>query len=306
MNKLLKFDEYKIIKECDNQLDTYFDNINESVGAAIGSPVKFTKLRNNAKKYQQALVQKALNSVNYEKKKQAAGQGSKEETQVLKAATAAKNQALTDKASAIADRMDQLATTDPLKAVKSLAKSKAKIAAAETSLKVADAEETKELKIKIKNLASDVSKKEKLIKDYEKDKPDKDKEVSNTETSADKPDKDKEATKTETSVDKPNVDKEATKTETAAEKKERERKNAISKKIEDAMIAISKAEFERKTAEENKNKLSKQLDNTTKGTPEENQLSKEVSSAAEAVKDIENEIEKLKNNIKELRDELKK
>jgi hypothetical protein len=127
------------------------------------------KIKNNAKKYQQALVQKALNNVDYEKKKQAAGgEVDKDKMEVLKQANAAKNQALTDKASAISDRMTTLATSPGLQAVKSLAISKAKVAAAETALKAADAEETKQLKIQIKKLNAQAAKAEADIKDYEK------------------------------------------------------------------------------------------------------------------------------------------
>lgn len=160
MKKLLNFTEF----------------VNESIGAALGSPVKFTKLKNNAKKYQQVLVQKALNDVDFEKKKAAAKDDPNKSTAVLFAANKAKNQALTDKGAAISDRMDQLATTDGLKTAKSLAKSKAKIAAAETSLKVADAEETKQLKIRIKELGQSVSKSQQDLKDYETDSKEKEEE----------------------------------------------------------------------------------------------------------------------------------
>jgi len=298
MNKVLNFDEYKIITEKEKELDSYLDNVNESIAAAVGNPIKFTKLRNNAKQYQQALVQKSLNNVNFEKKKAASQGGDKEQKEVLNAANAAKNKALTDKADAISDRMDQLATSNALKAVNSLAKSKAKIAAAEISLKAADEEETKALKIQIKNLADNAAKQEKAIKDYEK-KADDTKTDDNFATVEDKPETEVENKPKTSAAEKP------TKKETTAEKNERERKEAISKKIEDAMITISKAESEKKLAEKERDDLSKQLNDAAKGTPEENRLSKEVSSATDAVNDIDKEIEKLRNNIKELRDELK-
>jgi chromosome segregation ATPase len=160
MKKLLNFTEF----------------VNESIGAALGNPVKFTKLKNNAKKYQQVLVQKSLNDVDYEKKKAAAKDDPNKSVEVLKAANKAKNQALADKAAGISDRMDQLATTDGLKAAKSLAKSKAKIAAAETSLKAADAEETKQLKVRIKELGQDVNKSQQALRDFETDSEEKEEE----------------------------------------------------------------------------------------------------------------------------------
>jgi chromosome segregation ATPase len=175
MKQLVNFKDFIIIKEAEDRLGRYLDSvyesvISENVGAAIGSVVKFTKIKNNAKKYQLALVQKALNNLDYEKKKQAAGGTvDKDKVEVLKAANAAKNQALTDTATAIADRMTDLATTPGLQKVKTLATSKAKVAAAETALKGADAEETKQLKIRIKELNVKAADAERAIKDYEKE-----------------------------------------------------------------------------------------------------------------------------------------
>jgi len=141
--------------------------LNENIWAALGSPIKFMKIKKNAKKYQQALVQIAINSLDFEKKK-AAGNMDKDKADVLKAANAQKNQALKDQASAISDRMDQLATTDGLKKVASIAKNKSKMAAAETALKTADGEEAKALKLKIKGLNAKVAADQKELKDYEK------------------------------------------------------------------------------------------------------------------------------------------
>lgn len=187
MKQLSNFEHFTIIKEAEEKLEQYLDSLYESLyseelneaeagkaktklGAALGSPIKFIKIKNNAKKYQQVLVQKALNNVDYEKKKQAAGGTvDKDKAEVLKAANAAKNQALTDKATAIADRMKDLATSPGLQKVKTLAISKARVAAAETALKGADAEETKQLKVKIKELNAKAADAEQAIKDYEKE-----------------------------------------------------------------------------------------------------------------------------------------
>ena len=141
--------------------------LNESIGAALGSPIKFMKIKKNAKKYQQALVQIAINNLDFEKKK-AAGNMDKDKADVLKAANAQKNQALKDQVSAISDRMDQLATTPGLQTVTSIAKNKSKMAAAQTALKTADGEEAKALKLKIKGLNAKVAADQKELKDYEK------------------------------------------------------------------------------------------------------------------------------------------
>mgnify|MGYP001626864559 CR=1 FL=1 len=141
--------------------------LNESIGAALGSPIKFARIKKSAKKYQQALVQVAINNLDFEKKK-AAGNLDNDKKDVLTAAMNQKNQALKDQASAISDKMDQLATTAGLKKVASIAKNKSKMSAAETALKTADGEEAKALKLKIKGLNSKVAADQKQLSDYEK------------------------------------------------------------------------------------------------------------------------------------------
>jgi hypothetical protein len=166
--KLLSFEGYKMLNESSKAFEADLDKtLNENIGAALGSPIKFTKIKNNAKKYQQALVQIAINNLDYEKKK-AAGSADKNQLDVLKAANAQKNQALKDTASAISDRMDQLASTGGLKKVASIAKNKSRMAAAETALKTADGEEAKALKLKIKGLNQKVAADQQELSDYEK------------------------------------------------------------------------------------------------------------------------------------------
>ena len=151
--------------------------VNEGITDIKGiasNPIKWKKIKNNAKKYQQTKVQVSLNNVDYEKKKQASkGELDKKTNDTLKAANAAKNQALKDKASAISQRMKDLASTDPLKKVVTIATTKANLAAAETALKAADGEESKQLKIRIKKLASKAADATKDLKDYESDGGDK-------------------------------------------------------------------------------------------------------------------------------------
>lgn len=150
------------------RLKSYDEFVNENLGAALGSPIKYTKIKMNAKKYQKAKVQQALNNLDFEKKKQASkGELDKKAMDTLKAANAAKNQALKDTASSVAQRMKDLATTDGLKKVVTLATTKSNLAAAQTALKAADAEETKQLKIKIKDLQQKAADAQSDLKDYE-------------------------------------------------------------------------------------------------------------------------------------------
>ena len=171
MNFLLSLEQYKVLRESSEQFEKEIDSIlAEGFGDVIGSPIKYVKLKNNSKKYQKALLKKALNDVDYKKKlEKGAKDLSKEQKEVLSAANKAKNTALADTVSAISDRMTDLATTDGLKQVEKLAKSKAKIAAAETTLKAATGQEMKSLKLKISKLKGDAADASGELADYEKE-----------------------------------------------------------------------------------------------------------------------------------------
>ena len=144
-----------------NEFITEKSNVDEGITDIKGimsNPIKYKKIKNNAKKYQQTKVQIALNNVDHAKKKEkSAGKIDPKQKEVLDAANKAKNQALKDKASAVSQRMKDLATTDPLKQVVTIATTKSNLAAAETALKAADGEESKQLKIRIKKLAGKAS-----------------------------------------------------------------------------------------------------------------------------------------------------
>ena len=134
----------------------------------MSNPIKYKKIKNNAKKYQQTKVQIALNNVDHAKKKaKSAGKIDPKQKEVLDAANAAKNQALKDKASAVSQRMKDLATSDALKKVVTIATTKSNLAAAETALKAADGEESKQLKIRIKKLGMQAADAQQALKDYE-------------------------------------------------------------------------------------------------------------------------------------------
>ena len=173
MNPLLDLDNYKKLKQISEKFEKEMDDILNEInfGAMIGSPIKYTKIRNNSKILQKALVQAALNDVDYEKKKEKGSYDKLDTKQksTLAAANKAKNKALADKASGVQSRMSDLATTDGLKQVAKIAKSKAKIAAADVAMKAADAEESKKLKLKMRNWERDANDAESWLKDYEKD-----------------------------------------------------------------------------------------------------------------------------------------
>ena len=210
------------------------------------NPIKWKKIKNNAKKYQQTKVQVALNNVDYEKKKQASkGEMDKKTTDTLKAANAAKNQALKDKASAISQRMKDLASTDPLKKVVTIATTKANLAAAETALKAADGEESKQLKIRIKKLAATAADAKKDLQDYESDSGDKDQVKL--------PGEDEKAAKAE----KERLDKEKAEKEKKAVEAEIEKAKAAYDAVKDGEDEKAKlqAEIKFKQAQQKKAKL---------------------------------------------------
>ena len=182
------------------RVKSFDEFVNENLKAAIGSPIKYTKIKNNLKKYQQTKVQKALNDVDFEKKKQKSkGELDQKTKDTLAAANKAKNQALADKGTAIQDRMKDLATTEPLKKVVTIGTTKAKVAAAETALKAADAEETKQLKVQIAKLNKKAAEETQALKDYastEKDEtPEEKPAVQDTEVKNDEPEVDPNADK---------------------------------------------------------------------------------------------------------------
>jgi len=150
------------------KLKTYNEFVNERLIDAIKNPIKWIKIKNNAKKYQKASVAAALNDVDFAKKKEKGRDTmSSKQKEVLTQANKAKNSALDDTTSAIGQRMDDLASTDGLKLVVKLAKTRARVAANKTILKSADGEEAKQLKVKISKLEGQAAGAKTALADYE-------------------------------------------------------------------------------------------------------------------------------------------
>ena len=156
------------------KLKTYSEFVNEALIDAVKNPIKWKKIKNNAKKYQKARVAQALNDVDYAKRKEKGSDTlSAKQKEVLDQANKAKNSALADTASNIGQRMADLATTDGLKQVVKLAKTKSSLAANKIVLKAADGEEAKRLKIKQTKLTGKATAAQKALADYESDSGDK-------------------------------------------------------------------------------------------------------------------------------------
>ena len=152
------------------KLKTYSEFVNEALIDAIKNPIKWKKIKNNAKKYQKAKVAQALNDVDNAKRLEKGSDTlSAKQKEVLTQANKAKNSALADTTTNIGQRMADLATTDGLKQVVKLAKTKSSLAANAIVLKAADGEEAKRLKIKQTKLTGKATDAQKALADYESD-----------------------------------------------------------------------------------------------------------------------------------------
>ena len=272
--------------------------VNEALIDAVKNPIKWKKIKNNAKKYQKAKVAQALNDVDFAKRKEKgkAADLPAEKIEVLNQANKAKNAALKDAASNVAQRMDDLATTTGLKRVAQLAKTKASLAANQIALKAATGEEAKQLKIKQKELTGKATDAQKALADYESTAAKKAEKPAVQEMPEDKP---KTTTKPETTTE--------TKPKTklsAAEEKKAEQKQKLGDQIGKAMQAIEKAKQERVLAQTEEDKLSKKLSDA-KGTDAETALARSVADADKAGKDIEKAIKDLQKNVKDLQQQQK-
>jgi hypothetical protein len=147
---------------------TNITELNEGILDFIKSPIKFMKIKKNLKMYQKALIQQAINDVDYAKKLQASNEDPDPKAkEVLKKSNEAKNQALKDQLSAVGERMTELSGGDEgLGKVVSIGKTKSKLAAAKVVMKATSGEEAKQLKLEISTLEDRISKDEKSLKDY--------------------------------------------------------------------------------------------------------------------------------------------
>lgn len=142
--------------------------IDEGILDFIKSPIKYAKIKKALKMYQKALVQQAINDVDYAKKKQAAKENpDSKAAETLKQANLAKNKALGDQIDALNDKMSELSKGDEgLSKLVSLGKSKSKLAASKTVIKATSGEEAKQLKLEIDTLEDRIARDEKSLKDY--------------------------------------------------------------------------------------------------------------------------------------------
>lgn len=276
-----------------SKLKSYSEFINEGLIDAIKNPIKFTKIKNNAKKFQKAKVAKALNNVDYAKKL-AKGKSDLSEPQkeVLKQANAAKNDALKDTTSQIGSRMDDLATTPGLKQVVKVAKTKSSLAANGIVLKAATGEEAKQLKIKQKVLTKKAAEAQQGLKDYESTDTEKKETKSKTKVDdapVETPDTTKETPTAEETPDTKDDQAEAKIAQLEDKIKSQDKIQA------DASKTIEKFKAELKLAQDNKNtgrssqtevdaistKIQQATEDRTNAAKEETSLKKKLKPIAD-------------------------
>ena len=165
------FDEFKQISILECELDSFidvlaeqiininFENINEaSLGDKLKAALslKLPKLKKALKEYQRDLIDQALNDVDYEKRREAAGKENPEVKARLDSAHKTKNDQLKARAQADIEKINDIA--DGNKGVEAVAKTgkiEARIKAAEIAYKHADGQEKDALKIRIDDLKDD-------------------------------------------------------------------------------------------------------------------------------------------------------
>ena len=153
------------MEEAEAMADSMFFSLNEdgvgdvlaNLKAAVGSPIKFTKIKNNIKEYIKNKLDIGIAEMDSARKRAAAhGEGDKDKNRErLDAALKAKKEAIKGKMQAVVDRMSQLADNEALKKYLAYAKTKADLVANQKLLKDAQKEENETLRVKYETAVGD-------------------------------------------------------------------------------------------------------------------------------------------------------
>ena len=306
--------------EIDELYEELFDltnvsELNEGILDFIKSPIKFMKIKKNLKAYQKALVQKAINDVDFAKKKQVgdADEKDKKRMETLKQANQAKNKALDDQLSAISERMTELSGGDEgLGKVVSIGKTKSKLAAAKIVMKATSGEEAKQLKLEIDTLSDRIAADEKSLKDYAKKQEPADKSTDDNAGDDDntaskdqmdslkddepKAKKDDKAAADKAAADKAAADKAAA--DKAAVDKETVDKETVDKETVDKETDTEKLDAAVTKAQEAKDKLPEDASKQDKAKADITLFTAKIAVAkakGEDTKDLEGKLEAAKN-----------
>ena len=286
--------------EIDELYEELFDltnvsELNEGILDFIKSPIKFMKIKKNLKAYQKALVQKAINDVDFAKKKQVgdADEKDKKRMETLKQANQAKNKALDDQLSAISERMTELSGGDEgLGKVVSIGKTKSKLAAAKIVMKATSGEEAKQLKLEIDTLSDRIAADEKSLKDYAKKQ-----EPAEKSTDDNSGDDDNTASKGQMDSLKDDEPK-AKKDDKAAADKAAADKAAVDKETVDKETDTEKLDAAVTKAQEAKDKLPEDASKQDKAKADITLFTAKIAVAkakGEDTKDLEGKLEAAKN-----------
>jgi len=133
--------------------------------------IGFMRIKGLAGKYMKSMVDEAIADMDYARRKKAAGPDAenKDNAEQLKTAHAAKKEAIKDRTKAIAEKIDNIASTEFLKKVATRTKIAARIKKNEIVLRIASKEEAKELKLKNGELSQDLQRIDGELRDYEKE-----------------------------------------------------------------------------------------------------------------------------------------
>ena len=135
-----------------SNLNDLSEDLGDTIKAAVGSPIKFIKVKNNLKKWAKFKLDMASVDMDAIRKKEAAGEDPKGvDKEKLETAVKSKKDAIHGKMDDINDRLNDLAVNDSLKAVVRLGKHKASLEANTKLLKIAQSEENDALKLKLED-----------------------------------------------------------------------------------------------------------------------------------------------------------
>lgn len=139
-----------IVNSVLSNLNDLSEDLGDTVKAAVGSPIKFIKVKNNLKKWAKFKLDMAAVDMDAIRKKEASGEDPKGiDKEKLNSAVKSKKEAIKGKMNDINDRLNDLAVNASLKAVVSLGKHKASLEANTKLLKIAQGEENDALKLDI-------------------------------------------------------------------------------------------------------------------------------------------------------------
>jgi len=272
-------ESFKFYLDDNNELE--IENLDESILAAIKNPIKYTKIKNNAKKLISIKVKIATLDIELKKKlKNAKERGVEVDKEKLEDSKNLKRKSLEDKLDATGDRMDALATTDSLKQVVALAKTKSRIEANKQLIKFASEKEAEALKIQIKN---DEQKFDELKSKVETKDTKTDTETKDTKTNTETKD-----TKTKTVEKEPKT------------KKEREIK-AAAEENDELGLEIKKIEKEIEPIESKRYEIYKEQQgfDADKDKDKIKEFNSKIDTLNGEIEGKRSEINKLKNRIKQ-------